>query len=529
MKRIGFSTAGCCLLFCQLLTAQIVRYPMPENMARNDDFTVMVRTPGGDWQEVSSYRVSVDAVVGAKHTPQDSSLAYFDFAGTVDISITCNRGNILSARVRPLSYGIIPKVSGNTLTFSLSEPRNLSVEVNGDIFHNLQLFASPIETNRPDSTDTNVIFFGPGNHELEHGRLNVPSGKTVYIAGGAVVRGQLVCNGVQNIRILGRGMIDEVDLPAGVARTTNSAGAPRSRGPTAHGGVEVVNSANVLVDGIIFVPNGYTVLMGDSLNVTFKNIKSISCGGNYDGIDVFCSSNLMIEGSFMRNSDDCIAIYGHRWNFYGNVQNIAVRNSTLWADVAHPILVGTHGDTSDPDTLEDLRFSNLDILDHKEAQIDYQGCMSLNAGDGNLIRNVRFENIRVEDFRQGQLVNLRVFYNRKYNTSPGRGIEDVHFKNIIYNGSNAEHSVIAGYDDTRMVKNIVFENLVINGTLISDQMSKPAWYKTSDMARFFVGEHVDGLEFRASDGPQSTNAPPAGGRNTGGRNDFSNSAPQATR
>lgn len=24
---------------------------------------------------------------------------------------------------------------------------------------------------------------------------------------------------------------------------------------------------------------------------------------------------------------------------------------------------------------------------------------------------------------------------------------------------------------------------------------KPAWYKTSDMARFFVGEHVDGIVF----------------------------------
>src|ERR1035437_4997089 len=89
----------------------------------------------------------------------------------------------------------------------------------------------------------------------------------------------------------------------------------------------------------------------------------------------------------MRNSDDCIAIYGHRRNFYGNVQNITVRNSTLWADVAHPILVGTHGDTPNPDTLEDLRFSNLDIFDHMEPQIDYQGCMSRNAGDGNLNRN----------------------------------------------------------------------------------------------------------------------------------------------
>lgn len=30
---------------------------------------------------------------------------------------------------------------------------------------------------------------------------------------------------------------------------------------------------------------------------------------------------------------------------------------------------------------------------------------------------------------------------------------------------------------------------------------KPKWFKTSDMVRFFVGEHVDGLTFRKSSLP----------------------------
>jgi|ERR1035437_3287614 hypothetical protein len=125
--------------------------------------------------------------------------------------------------------------------------------------------------------------------------------------------------------------------------------------------------------------------------------------------------------------------------------------------------------------------------------------MSLNAGDNNLIRNVTYENIQVEDFRQGQLVNLRVFYNTKYCTSPGRGIENVLFKDIVYNGINAEQSIITGYDDSRKIKNVVFENLIVNGKLITDDMpEKPKWFKTFDMARFFVGDHVDGLTFRKS-------------------------------
>jgi len=47
-----------------------------------------------------------------------------------------------------------------------------------------------------------------------------------------------------------------------------------------------------------------------------------------------------------------------------------------------------------------------------------------------------------------------------------------------------------------MVKNITFENLRINGKLITDDMpGKPAWYKTGDMARIFIGEHVEGVSF----------------------------------
>lgn len=486
---------------------RLIVYPAPAGCDLNPAFTVKVRSPGGEWQSVPTYLIKVDAVIGTGHTPRDSSLAYFDFAGAVEIAVTSAHGRIEESRVRPLSHGITPRVEGDTLTFTLTQPRNLSVEVNGDIFGNLQLFANPIETSRPDPNDPNVIYFGPGLHEIATqppadgplptlvneppgkypasfyqglGRrtLRVPSGKTVYIAGGAVVRGRIACEGVENVRILGRGMVEQ-----------------GARGA----GVRIANSRNVEVSGI-FTPQ---CLTGGSQHVRITNVKCISYLGNGDGMNVISSSDVVIDGVFNRNSDDCITVYGTRGGFTGGASDITVQNSTLWADVAHPILVGTHGSTPQPEILEKLTFRNLDILDHMEPQLDYQGCLALNAGDSNLIRTVRFEDIRIEDFRQGQLVNLRVFYNRKYCTSPGRGIEDVLFRNVTYTGRHANLSIIAGYDDAHQVRNIVFENLVINGTVITDQMAKPHWYKTSDMARIFVGEHVEGLVFRASAGISS--------------------------
>lgn len=82
----------------------------------------------------------------------------------------------------------------------------------------------------------------------------------------------------------------------------------------------------------------------------------------------------------------------------------------------------------------------------------------------------RFENIRIEPIERGQLVNLRVWYNEKYCTAPGRGIGDVLFKNITYTGPDPEVSVLEGYSPDRAVRNVRLENLNVNGTVIADDM-----------------------------------------------------------
>jgi hypothetical protein len=437
----------------------------------NNDFSVKVRKPGGEWKELFEYGVKVDKVVGSGHSVQKASMAYFDFSGTVEVAVTSNNGAINKARIRPLSYGIKSKIKGNTLSFTLSNPANLSVEINDDIFHNLHLFANPIEKNIPDSKDPNIIYFGPGIHEVPNQKLIVPSDKTVYLAGGAVLKGQIALDGVSNVNILGRGMVDqEIKL-----------------------GISVANSKNVNVEGV-FASQCFT---GGSDGVKINNVKTISFFGWGDGMNVMASNNVFYDGVFVRSSDDCTTVYGTRKGFKGGCKNVTMQKSTLWADVGHPILIGTHGNSDKPDVLENLNYINIDILDQKEMQVDYQGCLAINVGDNNLAKNVLFENIRVEDFREGQLLNLRVYYNTKYCTAPGLGIEDVVFRNIEYNGNNANLSIIAGYNEQRKIKNVTFENLKINGVLIHDEMKgKPKWYKTADMARFFVGEHVEGVSFK---------------------------------
>ncbi|MDP2890730.1 MAG: endo-polygalacturonase, partial [Bacteroidota bacterium] len=258
---------------------KLIVYPAPEGVLQNTDFSVKVRIPGKEWQELSEYLVKVDEVRGTGHHVENSSMACFDFSGEVEVSVTSNKGTIQTARIRPLSYGITPEVRGNTLVFKLSQPRNLSVEVNGDIFHNLQLFANPIDEFIPDKNDTSLIYFGPGIHKLENGKLNVPSGKTVYLAGGAVLMGQVLIEGVRDVKLIGRGIIDH----------------------SVKMGVHIANSKNIAIEGIFCTQ----CATGSSDSVTIRNVKSISYFGWGDGMNVFASNNVLFDGVFCRNSDDC--------------------------------------------------------------------------------------------------------------------------------------------------------------------------------------------------------------------------------
>ncbi|WP_327318589.1 putative Ig domain-containing protein [Streptomyces sp. NBC_01235] len=470
---------------------RLVVYPIPSGVPTNSSFSVKARTPGGEWQTVPVYRArakQIDANTGSGPV-FNSSVAMFDFDGTVEVAVTSSKGTIGTARIRPLSYGTQFTVDGATVSFTLTEPRNLSIEIDGEIFNNLQLHANPIESNAPDLDDPDVIYFGPGLHTTVGGVVNVPSGKMVYLAGGAVLTSRVAFQNVENARLRGRGVL------------YNSAN-----------GVLVEYSENIEIDGVMVLnpSSGYACTIGQSKQVTIRNLHSYSHGQWGDGIDVFSSEDVLIEGVWMRNADDCIAIYAHRWGYYGDCRNITVRNSTLWADVAHPINVGTHGNTDKPETIENLVFSNIDILDHREPQMDYQGCIALNPGDSNLVRNVRAQDIRVDDFRWGQLINMRVMFNKSYNTSVGRGIDGVYIRNLTYTGTHANPSVMVGYDVDHAIQNVTFQNLVINGKAIANGMKKPGWYKFTDLMPAYANEHVlntrflNSTEATATDKPQIT-------------------------
>ena len=441
----------------------------PAGIELKHDFEVKARINGGEWQNIDTYAFKVDRVADAKHNVELTSVAKFEFEGNVEIQVKSIAQDIKSYKIRPDSYAIAARQEGNTLTFSLDRPRYLSVEINGNIYHNLQIFADNV-LEKPKVKKKNLMYFGPGVHDFKGDSIHIASGKTVFIDNGAVIKGWLSTYGSRDVKIIGHGIVM----------------------PGRHEGIMVRYSKNVYIDG----PLTTQLPVGGSDSVTVKNAKVMSWYGWGDGFNIFASNNVYQEHLFARTSDDCSTIYCTRKNYHGGCRNITVKDCVFWADVAHPIMIGLHSETPENEEITNVTYKDIDILEHCEYQIDYQGCIGINDGDNILVKGVTFENFRIDNIRKGMLFNMRVCFNKKYCSAPGRGIEDITLRNIAYKGEAPNMGIIAGYDQTRKVKNIRFENFTINGKLITDDMKeKPGWYKTADMANIYVNDHVDGVTF----------------------------------
>ena len=468
---------------------QVFTYPAPEGAPLKHDYDVYIQPRGGsEWVKIDTYMAKVNAPIGDnRHRVSEISYAMFDFTGDVFVRVVTRNKKFHSARIRPDYRGVIANIQNDsTVQFLLFQPENVSVEFDGSITDNLLLFTSKPPVSREEAERTakaqgrSFRYYAPGYYPSPDS-IGIESNTTVYLAGGAYFAGTFSIDNAHDVSILGRGI---------------------ARPAAGYEGCRVRRSQRVLIDGLVL----NTCPIGGSDGVTLHDVRSISHPSWGDGLNVFASSNVLYDRVFCRNSDDCTTAYATRKGFTGDARNIRMRNSTLWADVAHPIMIGIHGNPQSPDSIVGLVYENIDILCQSEPQVDYQGCLAINCGDDNAIRDVLFDNIRIEQLHQGSILQIKIVYNQKYCTAPGRSVENVTLRNIRYNGAQPYMSVIAGYNEQRRVSGITFEGLKINGQTIYDDMpGKPRWYATADYVPIYVGNHVQNVTFARRTDPVGVN------------------------
>ena len=449
----------------------VYTYPAPQGAPLKADYDVYLQPRGKkEWTKIDTYMAMVHK--------GEISYCIFDFTGDVFVKVVSKNKKFKTARIRPDYRGTIADVQNDsTVQFLLFQPENVSVELDGDTSNNILVFTSKPTTSKEEAEKAAKAqgrafrYYAPGLYTEEI--IKVPSNTTVYLDGGSYFLGTFAVEDAENVSIIGRGI---------------------ARPQRGYEGCHIHRSKNVLIDGLVV----NTCPIGESSNVTLHDVRSISHPQWGDGLNVFGGCfDILYDRVFCRNSDDCTTAYATRKGFNGSVRNVRMTNSTLWADVAHPIMIGLHGNPQVGDSIVNLRYDNIDIICQNEKQVDYQGCLAINCGDNNYVKDVTFDNIRIEGIRQGSITQVKVGWNQKYCTAVGGGVENVMFRNVRLYGDQPDLSIITGYDAEHKVKNITFEGLKINGRTISDDMpDKPKWHATSDYVPMFVGSHVENLQFK---------------------------------
>ena len=425
---------------------------------------VTYKTPA-DAEAAPEFELEVNGQKIFVYNTRIAAFAYFSFEGKVDVKVTF-LSPVYNFDIRPKSKNIDAKLNRNQIHFSLENHANISVEINKNIKRPLFIFANPLETDIPDKTNENVIFFEAGKIHYP-GEVLIKSNQTVYIEGGAIVRGNLMTDKGKNIKITGRGILDNSRYLKGEYRP-----------------IEINQCENVLIEGIILTEcRHWSCASTASKNVTYNNLKIVSENDWDDGIDIVGSTDVLVNNCFIRTKDDCIAIksgvnYFTKFNSSINVNNVTIQNSVMWNGVwGNALEIGFE---TRSDTIQKITFRNCDLI-HTEGP---EGTFTIHNGDRAVVKNVLYDDIRVED-SHGWLIDFKILFSQ-YSKDTTRGkIEEVHFRNIQVEGDRLPYSQMLGFSDDFGIKNVTLENFYLHGVKV-----------TSTYNGMITTNHCTGLIFK---------------------------------
>jgi hypothetical protein len=419
--------------------ASVRVYPAPPNVFPGDTFIA----PSDQYRvEIVQDGHAVESFVYMMHAQhytnnsETASFSSFDFDGKVTVRVTRMKEDIEFCQVLPRSRGIAVRIKGRTAEFDIDRPGQVSVEFERGIKirHPMLLFANPHEEDVPSHGDSGIRFFGPGVHDIGPENL-IPSGGTVYIAGGAYVKGQFQSRGSRNVTIRGRGILSGEMYPV---RTANYM-------------ITFNDVEDALVEGItiIHAPR-HNVRLNGRRHVV-RNIKIFGWHFSTDGAQA--GSESVIEDCFMHVNDDSIMLYR---------SNSVARRCVIWQMENGAAFQLGWGGGDEPDVTHHAY--DIDVI-RQESEWDNENEAVFCAihGGGGVKNNYLFEDIRIDntDWRAFHIITKP---NRWGEWNPESGsIRNVMFRNIEYYGSQRIASLIMGHDEKHPVTDIVFDNVVIGG------------------------------------------------------------------
>ena len=315
---------------------------------------------------------------------QTETAPFLSFYMTGPVDVTVSTAEIpKDVVVRPLHKGIVPQIKEKSVCFTVREPGQYSVEIDGR-HHNLHLFANAADELSVSEQDaaSATYAFAPGVHRLKE-RLHLHSGESLYLSPGSVVYGDVEATDAQNVRIFGGGILDGslIDRRESLCDMQ------------LEGLVHFTRCQGVVMDGVILRDSCmWTLTCINCTNIELTNVKVVGMWRyNSDGFDFVNSQNVHVSDCFLRTFDDTIVLkglcLGDRCVEKMNMANYLIENCVLWCDWGGAMEVGAE---TVCDEYVNIAWKNNDVI-----RTD-QGAMRLHCDDRAYVHHISYEDIRVE-------------------------------------------------------------------------------------------------------------------------------------
>jgi hypothetical protein len=423
------------------------------------------------------------------HAFAQGAFGLFEASKPIDVEIRTGF-DVRWVNVRPMSARVVSAISSDHrgVSFRVTGTTPLTVEFNDDLTQVVHLFPYAPEQYAPRPDTPNVRYYGPGLHEP--GLIDLRSGETLYLAPGAWVKGNVRSMGSRNVTICGRGVLDGSDV--------GGPGATDVVGPGSAGLRNLIyleNTEGARLEGVTLFNchDAWTVYMTGTKGTRVDGLRILNPSVHYgdDGFDIVSSSDVLVENVFVRTNDDCVVVKN-----LGDVDthDITVRHSVMWN-----MPTGGNGLEIGFETrnrrIHAIRFEDIDII-----HVERGSAISIHNGDAATVEDVVFDRIRVEDARR-KLIDFAVVYAQYGADRPASDEENArridrggtwdgmltfepaerperarfrgHIRNIrvtnlhVVDGA-LPYSVLAGFDGSHAVENVVIEGLQYLGRPIRD-------------------------------------------------------------
>lgn len=468
MSMLTLPLAGCAITADDNNDVSYISTPTFENVEECDNISAFIASVSNNKPDdvgvvispLYSLKVNnVDIPVYAARSGHGvHSFAYVDVIDkdegefSLDVKITPLEENSvyeedIKVDVLPLRHNIEASIVNDEIKASINKFGSFSFIFDEDYYEPITLLVAKKENVKELFEDENIKYILPGDYSTRQDYLHfnesnrvyyfkagyyrvdsieIPDNSTLYFEDGAYVtvlpnlslkNPGLSNNGTNNIKVLGRGILDYSECCGG-----------EEAQPMDKGGNIFKNVNNITIKGLTVINSQtWTLCLYNCDNVTINDVTLFSYRVFSDGVMLSGCRNALVERNFARTGDDGFEVKAAGATRVS--ENVIFQYNDCWTDKAD-----AYGCVYETDqNIENVIFRHCSVGFAIASWSNHLGCICFqlgnNANDPKTIKNIKVDDIEIFKNENPAIINL--YFGGYQGHYKGYGhIKDIYVSNV---------------------------------------------------------------------------------------------------